>query len=207
MACLAQFLFINKMLKRIISLLLLSCCVALGQYNSLVPFPTFYPTSTNGSGGAGNFTTINVSVGIVGSTSGIEVVPGIVGEYVESTVFAGSGVTLTSGAAKNVTSLSLTAGDWDCTGNINFLITGTVTNTSSSIGCMSTTTDSILLGGETFAYWGQTNANILNNGLSLARKRINSSTNITVYLVGLATYSGAANAVTEYGKITARRMQ
>lgn len=52
---------------------------------------------------------------------------GNVGEIMTSSVASGSPVALTSTVAANVTSISLTAGDWDCTGTIFFIDGGTTT--------------------------------------------------------------------------------
>jgi hypothetical protein len=45
---------------------------------------------------------------------------GLVGEVVRSTVLAGAQVSLANGAAKDVTTLALTAGHWTCYGNVAF---------------------------------------------------------------------------------------
>lgn len=41
---------------------------------------------------------------------------GEIGEFISSTVLVGSAVSLTNSTAANITSVSLTAGDWDCSG-------------------------------------------------------------------------------------------
>jgi hypothetical protein len=48
-----------------------------------------------------------------GETSTGNATAGNMGEYISSTIVSGSAVSLTSGTAANVTSISLTAGDWD----------------------------------------------------------------------------------------------
>ncbi|CAN5462726.1 hypothetical protein BH20VER3_BH20VER3_00940 [soil metagenome] len=50
---------------------------------------------------------------VAGVTDGSNAAAGKVGEYLSSVVASGSGVSLTSGAVANITSLALTAGDWD----------------------------------------------------------------------------------------------
>src|ERR1700716_2012808 len=45
---------------------------------------------------------------------------GNVGEYIESVVVSGSAVALTTGVDKTITSISLTAGDWDIDAVANF---------------------------------------------------------------------------------------
>jgi hypothetical protein len=77
---------------------------------------------------------------------------GEVGEYVEATVASGSAVALTSGAAKTVTSITLTAGDWDVSGQVAFSSTGTTSFTIIA-GSLSTTTDT---SSSTLGRWNQT---------------------------------------------------
>ncbi len=57
--------------------------------------------------------------GIIGTTTNNNAAAGSVGEYVFSQVLAASPVSLTNSTPNNITSISLTAGDWTVTGNIN----------------------------------------------------------------------------------------
>jgi hypothetical protein len=83
---------------------------------------------------AGSFTTMSATglispsqtVGIVGTTTNNSVQAGSVGEYVSSTV-ATSTSGYTSGTTANVTSISLTAGDWDVSGVAVWSNSGTLT--------------------------------------------------------------------------------
>ena len=54
---------------------------------------------------------------------------GNVGEYQESSIASGSQIQLTTVTAANITNLSLTAGDWDCSGKVNFSGSGTTVTT------------------------------------------------------------------------------
>lgn len=54
---------------------------------------------------------------------------GALGEYLESQILSGSQVALTTATPVNVTSLSLTAGDWDCAGNVHFAGSATTVTT------------------------------------------------------------------------------
>lgn len=72
-------------------------------------------------GGAG------VVGGLVGTTTNDNAATGYLGEYVTSTVIAGGAVSLTTGVAANITSVSLTAGDWDLSGNVVIIDSGTGT--------------------------------------------------------------------------------
>jgi hypothetical protein len=141
--------------------------------------------------------------GIVGTTAAGNATAGNLGEYVPSLIASGSAVSLTTATAANVTSISLTAGDWDVGGNVNFTeTTSTVTARSAGI---STTTATLPTDGSE-AYCGvQSTLTSEINTISLPRKRINVSSTTTVYLVGSATFS--AGTCAGFGTITARRVR
>lgn len=90
---------------------------------------------TNGFGGAGSLTTLSTSGlytptgGIKGISTNTNAAAGSVGEYISSTVLSGSATSLVSATAKTVTSISLTAGDWDVSGFVGLLFAAT-TNTT-----------------------------------------------------------------------------
>lgn len=65
---------------------------------------------------------------------------GNVGEYAESIIPIGSQVALTSTTAKTVTSIALTAGDWDVTGCV-FISPAAATSLTQTAGSISTTTN------------------------------------------------------------------
>jgi hypothetical protein len=128
---------------------------------------------------------------------------GNVGEYVSSTATVGS---VTSGAFANVTSMSLTAGDWDVWGNIFSTVSGTTLITSMSGGA-SLTSGSIPAFPNAGSYFffqqaGQTGANV---GGPLGIIRISLSATSTVFLVGISNFSGGTNGYN--GFIGARRVR
>jgi hypothetical protein len=55
---------------------------------------------------------------VIGTTTNDSAAAGSVGELISSVIASGSSVTFTSGANHDLTSISLTAGDWDVWGNI-----------------------------------------------------------------------------------------
>ena len=67
---------------------------------------------------------------------------GNVGEYVSSTIASGAAVALTTGVAANITSLSLTAGDWDVWINSHWS-GGATTVVNFLEACISTTSATI----------------------------------------------------------------
>jgi len=64
----------------------------------------------------------NGGVAIQGATAGAAAPTGYVGQHITNTT---TGVSLTSGTPANVTAVSLTAGDWEVSGSINFANPGT----------------------------------------------------------------------------------
>jgi len=125
------------------------------------------------------------------------------GEFVSSLVASGSAVSLTTATAANVTSISLTAGDWDVEGNVNFKeTTSTVTARSAGI---STTSVTIPSDGSEGYNGVQSTVTTENNTITLPTKRISISGTTTVYLVGSATFS--AGTCAGFGAITARRVR
>lgn len=67
---------------------------------------------------------------------------GNVGEYISSTIASGSAVSLTSGSPLNVTSISLTAGDWDID-SVTYFSTATTTSVTSVASSISTATGAL----------------------------------------------------------------
>lgn len=140
---------------------------------------------------------------LVGTSTNDSAAAGRVGEYAETLVASGSAVSLSTNTAANVTSVSLTAGDWDVEGNINFVATSaTLTATNTGINTTSATlpTDgSEVFGGVLLTTTTDT------FGITQPRKRISIAATTTVYLVGRCTFS--AGTITAYGKISARRVR
>lgn len=123
---------------------------------------------------------------------------GYIGEFVSNVISSGSAVSLMTTTAKDVTSISLTAGDWDVWGNI--FLNDNATTILVLYGWISaisaTVPDVSLVNG----YYG----GLLNFlGFSVPYNRINVSTTTTVYLSTYANF--ASGTVTACGGIYARR--
>jgi hypothetical protein len=126
---------------------------------------------------------------------------GSIGEFVTSNIAFASATSLTSNIAKDVTSISLTAGDWLVYGNVFF---NQSVGASQAYGWISTTSatlpDNSLISGT-----GTTTAIIVNLGVTVPMVRISLSGTTTVYLSGLSTFvSGTSTAC---GTISARRVR
>jgi hypothetical protein len=129
---------------------------------------------------------------------------GYIGEYVSSLVATGSAVALTaSGTAYNVTSISLTAGDWDVETNASYNMTGT-TGTLKFAGV--STTSATFGGPETYALKLNTTTTTTNtDGLVSPLVRVSLSATTTVYMV--ARHDFSAGTVSAFGSIRARRVR
>lgn len=125
---------------------------------------------------------------------------GYVGEVISSCVTAASGTTLSNGTAANITSVSLTAGDW----NVDALggLTGTLTGTDFQAG-VSATSGTLGTKGDDTAETPTTSTALADVTLAVPGVRKNVSSTTTVYLVEQASFSvGTAKG---YGCIKARR--
>ncbi len=176
--------------------------------------PSAAAFTTLSASGAAAFTTLSASglltvsstAGIAGTTLADSANAGSVGEYVTSTVLLGSAVALTTGVAINVTSISLTAGDWNVWGTVAFAPAGTTTVSAIS-GSISTTTGTMATvpgGGSSF-----TLATTLTTGAAqshpVGMTRISVAATTTVFLVAQSSFAVSTNAA--YGIINARRIR
>jgi len=169
---------------------------------------------TNGFGGAGSLTTLTTSGlytptgGIKGVSTNTNATAGNVGEYPSATLASGSAVSLSTGTAKTVTSISLTAGDWDVSGVVNNIL-GATTNVVAAYAGISTTADTL---GADNTFAGITNIAaglVYGNALQLRNnapaQRISIASTTTVYLIAFGSFS--VSTMTAHGFIGARRVQ
>jgi hypothetical protein len=143
---------------------------------------------------------------VVGTTTNDNAAAGSVGEFVSSTVLVGSAVALTSTIAANVTSISLTAGDWDVWGNIALSVAGGTTTSvfAGAIHTVSATFPTIPNGGASFVVSYASPAG-QSNALPVGRQRISIAATTTVYLIVSSTF--AVSTSSAYGFIGARRVR
>lgn len=153
-------------------------------------------------------TTINRTGGtsIKGTNTNNNAAAGDVGEYIESTIAVGSAVSLTTGVVTNITSISLTAGDWDVSGVI-IMDSGATTNvTRVSAGTSSTSATADITKG----YYSHIHSGYVPGGgqfraMPLNTSRFSLSGTTTIYLVALANFT--VSTCTAYGTISARRVR
>lgn len=136
---------------------------------------------------------------LVGTTTNDNATAGNIGEFVQSIITNASGVSITSGVSVNVTSISLTAGDWDVTGNIFIVPTASTTYAG---GGASTTSASL---GEFSALQAATSTASVQISLPIPMLRVSIASTTTVYLVAQAAF--ASGTCKGSGRIQARRVR
>lgn len=163
--------------------------------------------------------TVSDSSGTLSRTAGISIQgtntndsasAGYVGEYISSSVASGSAITLVNVTYTNITSISLTAGDWDVSSNITFVGGGSVSTLSQCVNSMSTTsaTGDFTPGRSVLLFVGGASGVDIGSsyqGNLCGPARFSLSATTTVYLVARVTFAG--NAVKAYGIISARRVR
>lgn len=182
---------------------------ALG-YGSTTPEPVAATTIS-----ATGAITPTYPAGIVGNKTGSNVTAGSSGEYICAQVTNGGSptgcatntntpVSLSTGVNANVTSISLTAGDWDISGNVVTNPAGTTVQTYIAAGISTTSASfgTIPAGGgfSQSPYTAQTGTAL---AIPVATVRLNLSGTTTVYLVTNVAFTASTDAA--YGFIGARR--
>lgn len=143
-------------------------------------------------------------VAIVGVSTNSNAATGEVGEYRSSSILAGSAVALTSGVTANITSVPLTAGDWEISSTVAFAPNAATTSTSSNAGISTTSATLPTAGAENnLAAINTSFAAGQNAVLSVGVMRLKLAAPTTVYLVAASIF--AVNTMSAYGFIGATR--
>lgn len=131
---------------------------------------------------------------------------GALGEYISSTVLIGSAVALSNNVAANITSISLTAGDWDVWGSVG-ITTAASTVTTVFVGWISTTSATVPTSPNNGAYTNYSIPSITNDAMTqpVGLTRISLSGTTTTYLSTLMLFS--VSTMSAYGFIGARRVR
>lgn len=163
--------------------------------------PNFTGTATAQALTLTNLLTPSTTVGIKGTTLADNAQAGSVGESPTPTNL--TGVALTSGLAANVSSISLTAGDWDISGTVTYTPTG-ATQTSAIVGI--STTSATFLGTNTGSFNSATGISTTQgSSWSTPTYRLNVSTTTSVFLIGYCGYT--AGTVAGAGFLHVRRVR
>lgn len=143
---------------------------------------------------------------LFGTTTNDNASSGFVGEYVSSSILIGSAVSLSSGSASNVTSISLSAGDWMVYGLVVFNPSGLATSTIQRCGINTTSATMPTLGSENNVS-GLNIAFAAGQGgyFNVGSTRISIASTTTIFLVSTATF--LLGTMSAYGFIGARRIR
>lgn len=145
----------------------------------------------------------NISLDVKGKGTGGAMIQGVstnsnasagyVGELISSVISSGSAISITTATPANITSISLTAGDWDVWGN-TFAVATSFTGKSSWIS----TTSAVLPDQSLRNNWNDAG----NGGGSVPAFRFSLSATTTIYLSIQCSFTGTGTAM---GGIYARR--
>lgn len=149
---------------------------------------------------------------IVGVTNGSSAPAGSVGEVISSTIALGSAVSATSNVVLNITTISLTAGQWEVCGSaavtgtggaVVTIIRGAVSLTSATavLGNMAIDHAAASVGSQPTKTQGSDSMPVVSFGDAI----INVSATTTVYLCGLVAFT--TQPMSMYGKIVATRIR
>ncbi len=138
---------------------------------------------------------------IIGVTNASSASAGSVGEFVTSNIPYASATSFVDSISKNVTSISLSAGDWDVYGNVTFNQNIGASQCFAWISTLSASfPDNSLIAGT-----GVTTAAIVNIAVTVPVVRLSLSSTTTVYLTGYSTFTSGTS--TGCGTISARRVR
>jgi hypothetical protein len=139
------------------------------------------------------------SARVAGTTTNDSAAAGSIGEYVTNNNIAAP-VSLSSNTPANLTSISLTAGDWDVSGTVLLSASGGMTTIEGDVN----STSASFSGFATQMINGAGLCSLAN--LQTAVVRFSLSVTTTVYLVGMAAFGGGVS-VNASGTIRARRVR
>lgn len=145
---------------------------------------------------------------ITGTNTNDNAAAGAVGEIVSSALASTSAVSYTNAQTKNLTSISLTAGDWEVGGIISWACSSFPTGGFYAIAQITSTTGVITDDGEQSYAAGAVTAGPGNIFMScqLPDRRVSLASTTTIYLVGRAP-GFASGTCSAWGYIEARRVR
>lgn len=142
----------------------------------------------------------------IGTTTNDNAASGSVGEFISSVVNFGSGISLTTTTVADVTSISLTAGDWNLWGNVGFF-GGNTTNINFLGGWISSTSATLpnptFYSSLSYGSAGVVPFESFSINFSVPTTRIRLTATTTIYLSVIALFT--VSTCTSHGGIYARR--
>jgi hypothetical protein len=173
------------------------------QYNNSGAFGGDSGATTNGAGALTiaslDFTNFATG-GVKGTATNNSAASGYVGEYISSEILLGSAISISSNTVKDLTSITLTAGDWDVFGSICYIPTGISTNYQ--VGINNTTNT---LPNNAYLAISQYTSTNLACGATAPSRRYSLSSTTTIYIVGFIVFS--TGSCTFCGNVQARRVR
>jgi len=142
--------------------------------------------------------------GISGTATNDNADAGVVGQLVSSTV-ASSGISLTDATFANITTISLTAGDWDVSGVVGVTTGASTTIAYINYGVSTTSATNGALGQVGSLTTPATIAATIDFVVSAPVTRLSLASTTTVYLVTRVSF--AVSTANAYGVIRARRVR
>lgn len=145
---------------------------------------------------------------IVGTATNDNAAAGNVGEYITQSIAAGSAVALTTATPANIAQVTLTAGDWDCRGQIARTFTATTSWTilSASLGTTTATIGSPALGTQRFlASAANVPGTTTGPSTDIGPSRFSLAAGATVFMVASDTFTASTDA--GYGYVACRRVR
>jgi hypothetical protein len=144
---------------------------------------------------------------ITGNTAGTAATAGNIGQDVKTVLGSGSAISLSANTSTNITSLSLTPGDWDIDGVCAFVASSATSPSPANWSCgVSTTSGSIsgLVGLQNVSFLNTFTSATFGLNQPTKRTQILVTSTETVYLVVFVEYT--SGTVAGYGTIEARRV-
>ena len=144
---------------------------------------------------------------VAGTATNDDAAAGYLGEFMSSVVLVGSAISLTTATPADVTSLSLTAGDWDVSGEVwysqNAATIGTISQ--AAITTTSATLPTVPAVNTGLSRSSGTEMTGIGPVIPVGPVRISIGSTTTVYLVAQSTFTVNTNAA--YGVLRARRVR
>lgn len=155
---------------------------------------------TDGYVSSTDWNTFNNKLNAMGVTDGSNAAAGIIGEYMAAT---SASTALTTATTATLTSLSLTAGDWDVEGSVYFSANAGTVPTILAAGV--STTAATLPAPPLYALLQCTMPSGAFNAQTVPMQRISITVPTTVYLAAQATFT--VSTLTAIGNVRARRVR
>lgn len=141
--------------------------------------------------------------GIVGTATNDSAGAGYVGEFISSVIASGSATAVAINTPVNLTSISLTAGDWDVWGNFSFVSSGT--GSTNFAGWLSSTSATLPDASIYMSIASAGGAILTNSGFVVPQQRFSLAGTTTIYISVYNTAASGSGAAC--GGIYARRVR